>query len=204
MTTDPTPTLAELEERVRGGDTTVTAQQLADAAQADRLAALQQEATQRAQDAEDARSHKAAVDQLHADYAKLQGKDSAAARKAYTNLVAAMAELHAALDEFSAKRVAIRDRASELGVPLQFADWLRIPEYSADTYINHAAREARGEYWPLGNSPHGLHTDKQVAEYEERQQEMFRLEEERRAKAMENAETMVELGYGNYTRRVEV
>ncbi|MDJ0027469.1 hypothetical protein QM583_10230 [Gordonia alkanivorans] len=204
MTTDPTPTLAELEERVRGGDTTITAQDLADAAQADRLASLQQEAAARAQAAEDARNYETAVEQLHKDYAKLQGEDSAAARKAYAEVVAATAKLKAAIESFAEVRTDVRDRASELGVPLQFEDMFRIVGHSPDTYAKFAIREGQGEYLGGRGNPHALHSDEQFTEYEERLQEQFRAEEARRAKELENSETMVELGFNNYARRVDV
>ncbi|MBR7191914.1 hypothetical protein [Gordonia sp. SCSIO 19800] len=206
MTTDPTPTLAELEERVRGGDTTITAQQLAEARESEHLASLRQDAENRAQAAAQAEEHRAAVTQLHKDYAKLQGELAKPARKAYADLVAAAKKLHDTLAEFEPKRRAVVGQAMTLGVVAQCEDLFRIPAQSADTYLRHAANEASGAYWATGNgaTPHALHSDDVVAEYEIRRQEALDAQAEREATAMANAETTIDHGWGNYTRRVEV
>ena len=201
-TTDPTPTLAELEERVRDGDTTITAQQLAEAREAGHLASLRRDAANRAQQAAQAAEHKAAVEQLTKDYAALQDADSAPARKAYADLVRATSKLLAALTDFEPKRRAVMDKALELGVAVQCEDMFRIPAQTPVTYMKHAADEATGMYWATGNgaTPHALHGDAVIADYEARQQHAREAQAEREAAAMANAETVVDRGWANYTR----
>ncbi len=208
MTTEPTttPTLAHLEERVRAGDTSITAQQLAEAREADHLASLRQEAEERAHVAAQAEQHEAAVKQLRKDYAELQSTESAPARKAYADLVRASKKLNDVLVDFETKRRAVMDKAIELGVAVQCEDMFRIPAHTPEVYMKHAAGEATGKYWATGNgaAPHGLHSDEVIAKHEERQQRIREAQAEREAKFMENTETMVELGFGNYARRIEV
>lgn len=206
MTTDPStpPTLAELEERVRNGDTTITAADLAQAREAENLASLHQEAARRAQEATDAREYEAAVEQVTADYEKLRGDGSSKVRTAYAKAVTAIANLTDALNEITDKRDALRDRANILGVlGGQFQDLFRVPALPTDTYLQVAIREARGEYLGGHGNAHALHSDKQVAEHEERQRKLLEAEAEREAKFLENAEVVQDLGWGNY-RRIEV
>lgn len=204
MTTEPTttPTLAQLEERVRAGDTSITAQQLAEAREADHLASLRQEADERAQAATQAAEHKAAVEQLAKDYAELQDADSAPAREAYADLVQSSKTLLDRLAEFDTKRRAVTDKAMELGVALQCHDQFRIPSQPAGAYLKHAADEASGRYWATGNgaSPHALHSNKLVAKYEEDQRLAREAEERNQALIEAQSQRTIELGYGKYAR----
>lgn len=205
MSTDPTPTLAYLEERVRAGDTTITAQDLAQAREAEHLAGLRREADERAQTAADEAAHAAAVEKLREDHAKLQDGQSAAARKAYAELVRASAKLIDELAKFEPKRRSVSDRAMDLGVPIQCDEAARIPAQPTSAYLKHAIDEASGKYWATGNgaAPHALHSDDVVAEYEVRRQEALDAQAAREAAAAGRTETMVELGYGKYARRVD-
>ncbi|MFW0796562.1 hypothetical protein AAFP30_22350 [Gordonia sp. CPCC 205515] len=202
-TIDSIQTVAELEERIRNGDTTITPAMLDDAERAEKWVRLQDEAAARAQQHAQAAESVAATEQLHADFARLGGADSTAARKAYAKLVAAVAELHTELDAVAHQRTELSRRAADLDIVLQLDDLGRVAALTSDEYVGYAIREAAGDYLGGLNNPHALHSDKQVAASAERQEAAAAAEEARRAKEFENSESVVDVGFGNY-RRIHV
>ncbi|MCX2965605.1 hypothetical protein [Gordonia aquimaris] len=199
-TTDPTldtaQTYAELAERVRNGDTTITRQQLREAKEAEEFAELEAEAARRAQQATQAAERESGIEQLNADFERFVGADSVPARKAYAKAVAALAELATAVDDLQAKRTDLQAQASALGVPLPYHN--RAINQGRDGYIQYAVTEASGKQQP---HPHPLWSDKQFAEHDAAQQRIAEEQERRRGEHEKNHEIVVDHGFGNYTRR---
>lgn len=170
MTTSDRLTLADLEDRVRNGDTTVTAEDLAKAREADHLESLRREAAVRAHTAAQQQAHEAALAQLWADFEEFSTAGSEPARRAYAKAVSALAELRAETNVLNKKRAELLSRSNELGVDLPFA-LERVFNRSPQWFVDMAVREAQGEPYGGRTSPHALHSDKQVAEFHKQQEE---------------------------------
>lgn len=197
MTTDQSTTIVELEERIRDGDTTITAQDLAEAQSRERFASLQAEAESRAQEHARAAEHDAAVQRVTADYERLQGADAKAARAAYAKAVSALDALRSAASDLGIQVREVRSRAAALGIlDGRFQDLYRVMGYSPDHYVEMAIKESSE---PLAY-PHALHTDAQVAEAQERQQAKAEAEAARQARARENVDVVVDRGVDLYSR----
>ncbi|WAC54264.1 hypothetical protein [Gordonia sp. SL306] len=219
---DPQPPLAELEDRVRDGDTTITAADLAAAREAEHLASLHQVAENRAQERAQLDRDVSRAKKLRDGIDKLMTSDTVRARKAYAAAVAAVVELQAATTELAEKRNTIGGEINSLGlspggtgdmaaerqrrredlhmngVDLQLMD-RRIIGLGTD-YVALAQREAAGETL----TPHALSSDEQVAEHRERQQRIADEQAAREAEFAKNHEVVVDHGLGNYIRRIEV
>jgi DNA repair exonuclease SbcCD ATPase subunit len=221
-TTDPTldaaQTYAELAERVRNGDTTITRQQLRDAKESEEFAELEAEAARRAQQAAQTQEQAARAADLVAAIEQLQGADRQRAVKAYAAAVKALTELQDAtaelVDKYGRARgelsslglgggdfgtvAALEQRHAELGVTRAQTslDRRHIITPGVD-YVEHARRDAAGKEV----RPHALWTDKRFADYDAAQQRLEEEREARRAEHEKNHEVVVDHGFGNYTRR---